>query len=345
MTRRAIVLVLAVIACSGRTFASETSCRQFVVTPQLFRADETGFGGEGRVECYNEYGGLYKGEFSARTWVVDENVATTVAEDSCPTCNIDIWVGGTGGPTAPGHCYRSRVSASSPWASPEQGSGAKCAPSATHPPSGGGGGCTPTETNPCNGPGGGYNYRDCGYFNGDWTGCTSPIVINAADGRYALTGPLNPVSFDLDADGAPDVVTWTAPASGLAFLARDRNQNGRIDDGGELFGNHTRLIAGMEAANGFDALSELDLNHDGAIDDADSIWSSLLLWTDRNHDGKSSADELKPITTSAVHRIDLRYRWIGRRDQFGNMFRYEADAELDGGARRPIYDVFFRVRE
>jgi hypothetical protein len=343
MIRRAVVHALVLVACAEGAVASETSCRQFVVIPQLFRADETGFGGEGRVECYNEYGGLYKGEFSGRTWVVDETVAATVSEDSCLTCNTDIWVGGTGGPTAPGHCYRSRVSASSPWASPEQGSGAKCAPS-VQPPPGGGTGCTPTETNPCNGPGGGYNYRDCGYFYGDYTGCTSPIVINLANGAYDLTGPLNSVMFDLDADGAADTVTWTAPNSAVAFLALDRNHNGRIDNGGELFGNHTRLADGIEASNGFDALSEFDLNRDGVINGADPIWTSLLLWTDRNHDGKSSADELKPIVSSTIAGIELRYHWIGRRDRFGNVFRYEAIADLDDGAR-PIYDVFFRIRE
>jgi len=247
------------------------------------------------------------------------------------------------GLTAPGHCYRSRSSGVSSFDSQEVGSGAKCAPS-VQPPPGGGSACTPTETNPCNGPGSGYKYQDCGYYYGDWTGCTSPIIINLANGPYDLSGPLNPVSFDLDGDGATDVVTWTAANSAVAFLALDRNHNGRIDNGGELFGNHTRLGNGVAAANGFDALSELDVNHDGVIDAADPIWASLLLWTDRNHDGKSSADELKSVASSTIAVIDLRYHWSGRRDRFGNMFRYEAAAVLDGGSR-PIYDVFFRVRD
>jgi hypothetical protein len=310
---------------------------------QLFYADSSGFSGEGRVSCFDEYSNAYEGEFIARTWIVDESVAATVAENSCPKCYAKVWVGGASGLTAPGHCYRSRASGSSSFGSQEVGSGAKCAPS-VQPPPGGGGGCTPTETNPCNGPGGGYNYRDCGYFCGDYTGCRSPIVINLANGTYDLTGPLNSVMFDLDADGASDRVTWTAPSSTVAFLALDRNHNGRIDNGGELFGNHTRFADGTEAANGFDALSELDLNRDGVINGADPIWTSLLLWTDRNHDGKSSADELKSIVSSTIVGIELRYHWIGRRDRFGNMFRYEAIVDLHDGAR-PIYDVFSRIRE
>jgi len=80
------------------------------------------------------------------------------------------------------------------------------------------------------------------------------------------------------------------------------------------------------------------------IDAADPIWTSLLLWIDGDHDGKSLAGELRPIAASAVVGIDLRYHWSGRRDRFGNMFRYEAVAALESGAH-PIYDVFFRVHE
>jgi hypothetical protein len=133
-----------------------------------------------------------------------------------------------------------------------------------------------------------------------------------------------------------------APNSSVAFLALDRNHNGRIDDGGELFGNHTRLAGGAEAANGFDALAEFDLNRDGIINAADPVWPLLLLWTDRNHDGKSSPDELQPAASSLV-TLDLRYHWNGRRDRFGNMFRYESSAEISG-IPRTIYDVFFRIR-
>ena len=54
------------------------------------------------------------------------------------------------------------------------------------------------------GPAGGYNYQDCGFYYGDWTGCDSPIIINAADGNYPLSGPDDPVHFDLNAEGNPE---------------------------------------------------------------------------------------------------------------------------------------------
>jgi len=214
---------------------------------------------------------------------------------------------------------------------------------------GGGGGCVPTETNPCtggggSGPGGGWNNRDCGYNNVEFGGCASPIVIDVEDGSYPMSGPVNPVQFDLNADGTVDVSTWTAPGSSVGFLALDRNHNGKVDDGTELFGNHTPSGSGHVAANGFVALAVCDGNHDGVINAADAIWASLLLWIDANHNGRSEPEELRSLSTTAVRAISLDYRTHMRRDAFGNLFRYEGTVQLSSGVRH-IYDVFFRIRE
>lgn len=128
----------------------------------------------------------------------------------------------------------------------------------------------------------------------------------------------------------------------LTPLPLDRNHNGVIDDGSELFGNHTRGANDTTAASGFEALAVFDANADGAIDAADPIWSSLLLWTDRDHDGRSQQSELQRIASSVVTGVSLDYRMVGRRDEFGNVFRYEGTAYLQHGVRH-IYDVFFRV--
>lgn len=65
--------------------------------------------------------------------------------------------------------------------------------------------------------------------------------------------------FDLDADGSPDRTAWTAAGAQLAFLAGDRNGTGQIDDGSELFGNHTW----KGARNGFEALAEIQFAERG----------------------------------------------------------------------------------
>jgi hypothetical protein len=165
-------------------------------------------------------------------------------------------------------------------------------------------------------------------------GCcpTSPIIISIG-GDYRLTSVADGVSFDIDADGVEERVSWTAPGSDLAFLALDRDQNGSIESGAELFGDAV-------AANGWVALAELDTNNDGVMNGSDPAWRDLLLWYDRNHDGRSSATELVAIAASNIIAIDTSYRWTGRRDPFGNMFRYAGQITLANG-RRQAYDVYF----
>lgn len=162
-------------------------------------------------------------------------------------------------------------------------------------------------------------------------GC-SPIIISVR-GDYHLTSVADGVVFDIDADGVAERVSWTAPGSDLAFLALDRNQNGRIDGGAELFGD-------AAAANGWEALGVLDANGDGVINANDAAWSALLLWYDRDHDGLSIPAELVPVASSSIVAIGTGYRWIGRRDAFGNMFRYAGEITLQAG-RRQAYDVYF----
>jgi hypothetical protein len=169
----------------------------------------------------------------------------------------------------------------------------------------------------------------------------SPIIISL-DGPYRLTSPENGVRFDLDADGIADRVAWTDADSGLAFLVLDRNGNGRVDNGAELFGDSTRLSNGAKAQNGFIALAELDATQDGSVDASDSAWSNLQLWFDLDHDGRSSQDELLPIADTAVVAIGTEYQWAGRKDRFGNTLRYKGQITLQHGSRS-CYDVYLKT--
>jgi len=173
-----------------------------------------------------------------------------------------------------------------------------------------------------------------------YCGASSPIVLNLSNGPYALADRDHPVWFDIDADGLPNLMTWTAAHTPMAFLALDRNGNGAIDDGGELFGNHTRLADGRLADNGFEALRELDTNRDNVLDQLDPAWKSLLLWIDWNHDGVATPDELQSIATSAVTALELTFHPSGRRDRSGNTFRYEALLRM-GPVTQPYYDIYF----
>jgi hypothetical protein len=174
--------------------------------------------------------------------------------------------------------------------------------------------------------------------------CT-PIVVNFANAGYELTGADSPVLFDIAATGQPRRIGWTAGEADEAFLCVDRNQNGTIDNGAELFGNATVLKDGRRAGNGFIALSEYDDNRDGVVDARDVAWGRLLLWWDRNHDGISQPSEITSVIGSRLAAISLDYHWTGRLDRSGNIFSYEAKAWIGNTGHqitaRPLYDVFF----
>ena len=186
-----------------------------------------------------------------------------------------------------------------------------------------------------------------GYFQ-----CNSPIVVDTTGKGFLLTDPQNGVIFDLWGKGTPERFAWTAPASGNAWLALDRNGNGIIDDGTELFGSST-LQAPLkegETANGFRALAEFDLkqnggHEDGVIDDKDAIYSKLLLWEDRNQNGISEPCELRSLREAGISRIDLYYKPQATTDSFGNVFLYKARMWDNAGHHdgKFIWDVYLGV--
>jgi hypothetical protein len=187
-------------------------------------------------------------------------------------------------------------------------------------------------------------------------GC--PLVVDLTGQGFHLTGLKGGVWFDLANTGTLQRVSWTASDSDNAWLVMDRNGDGRINSGAELFGNYTPAYFGHPlptAANGFDALKFIENPEyaapggvpDGNIDAKDPAYPRLMLWTDRNQNGISEPDEIVPAWKAGLISISLDYRLTRRRDRHGNEFRQKARSvwqlEDDTLTTRPIYDVWLRM--
>jgi hypothetical protein len=185
----------------------------------------------------------------------------------------------------------------------------------------------------------------------------SPILIDTAGDGYRLTSAEEGVEFDLNDNGVTsERVAWTEPDSDDGWLVLDRNGNGLIDSGAELFGSKTPAYADAvdpRTANGFEALLMTEGPSygggvaDGIIDARDAIYSRLRVWLDRNHDGKADAGELRSLDSLGIVAMGTGYKKIGRRDQHGNEFSLVGDLvvrDAHGGSRkRKVYDVYLTV--
>ena len=176
-----------------------------------------------------------------------------------------------------------------------------------------------------------------------------PLILDLNKDGFDIETKKFGAHFDLNCDGFAEKINWTRKD---AILALDKNHNGLIDDGGEVFGDFHLLADGSKAKNGFEALAQYDTNGDGVIDENDEIFDQLRLWVDENGDGVSDQGELKSLKDMNIKAINLDYDYVnqptGTEALIGNVatFVYEDDTVGNIGemwVSSDLYDAIEKV--
>ena len=153
------------------------------------------------------------------------------------------------------------------------------------------------------------------FATGNWTGLLREMFFHQID-PLALDLNGNGIEtlaanghdgalFDHERLGIRTATGWIHSNDGI--LVYDRNGDGKINDGGEIFGDNTLLKNGKTAAHGFEAAADLDDNGDGKLDAADSAFGKLGVWRDLNHNGISEAGEIFALKDLRIKSLNLGY--------------------------------------
>ena len=120
-------------------------------------------------------------------------------------------------------------------------------------------------------------------------------------------------------------------------MAYDKNGDGIINGGNELFGDRTLMKDGKTlASSGFAALAEYDDNKDGKIDSNDVIYALLRIWQDSDGDGIASAGELRRLVDLGIVSIGLSYSNTGVTDSANNIQVRTGTFTLADGSSRTV---------
>lgn len=180
-----------------------------------------------------------------------------------------------------------------------------------------------------------------------WCGPATLLLIDLANDGFSLSDASNGVFFDVGGDGVEEPVAWTLANDDDAWLVYDRNGDGSIDYGTELFSNFTPQAAATNRS-GFLALAEFDKvdnggNNDGKISGSDDIFTSLYVWRDVNHNGLSESGELHSLTSKNVTELSFTSQNWGVSDQYGNVFHRKVTVTGSGGQSITLANVTIRI--
>ncbi|MEW5819914.1 MAG: calcium-binding protein, partial [Cyanobacteriota bacterium] len=172
-------------------------------------------------------------------------------------------------------------------------------------------------------------------------GTISPLILDLDNDGVETLSINEGTYFDHNADGFSELTGWASPDDGLLVL--DINDNGLIDSGRELFGEHTLLSNGEEASGGFEALAELDSNLDGKIDANDTQFSDLKIWIDANSDGITDSGELHTLGELNIESISLNFENVNKEDAEGNLISQAGSYTTTDQVTHDLSDIKFQV--
>lgn len=156
-----------------------------------------------------------------------------------------------------------------------------------------------------------------------------PLVLDLDGNGVNTVGTNLNIHFDNDGDGNKEQTGWISDSDG--FVVIDKNSNGTIDDGTELFGSNTILSDGTTAQDGYQALKEYDINLDGKIDIRDDVFSQLKIWNDINYNGISEEGELSSLSELGIKSISVNGESSNQVDPSGNKIVKTGVFEFENG--------------
>ena len=168
-----------------------------------------------------------------------------------------------------------------------------------------------------------------------------PLVLDLGGNGIITVGLDAGIHFDHDGDGFRELSGFVNAEDGLLVL--DRNEDGKINDGTELFGDNTRFFNGTIAPHGFAALSELDDNKDGVVDKNDAYFSKLRIFQDFNQNGQNDPGELFSLDEKKIVGLNLAYEDSPFVDKFGNLHRQIGTFVTESGEELTMTDVVFTM--
>lgn len=148
----------------------------------------------------------------------------------------------------------------------------------------------------------------------------TPIILDLAGDGARLGSVADGVNFDVVPKGVVELTAWTLPGSDDAWLVWDRDNDGLITTGEELWGNYSE----PHQPHGYMSLAVHDADGDGKITAMDPLFPLLRLWRDANHDGVTQPGELLTLSSKGITGIDLHFEVTRVVDAYGNLWRYRA---------------------